>query len=62
MHTIHVHYDIAYEAALEAQIISLQARLEFTKKFILNEGLIMESRITEAQISALQAEVRRLND
>lgn len=61
MHDIHTLYRVAYEASLQAQLISLHARLEYTKKYVLNDALVMDSRITLNQINALQAEVDRLN-
>lgn len=58
---IHQAYRIAYEAALAAQLISLQARLKATRAFsqtlvMFNEGIL----VTE-QIFAVQAEIERLN-
>ena len=61
MHDIHTLYRIAYEASLQAQLVSLHARLEYTQKYVLNDTLVMDSRITLNQINALQAEVDRLN-
>jgi hypothetical protein len=61
MHDIHTLYRIAYGASLAAQLISLQARLEYIQQLGVHHHLYIEARITQTQIAALQAEVDRLN-
>ena len=61
MHDIHTLYRIAYEASLQTQLISLQARLRATKVFTQNHVMFSEGLLLSKQIEALQAEVDRLN-
>ena len=58
---IHQAYRIAYEAALSAQLVSLQARLAAARTFTQNHAMFVEASLLKEQIKALEAEVKKLN-
>lgn len=58
---IHQQYRIAYEAALNAQLTSLNAELEARKRWTLNTHMQLECQVIIHKINALTLEVRRLN-
>lgn len=61
MSDIHMQYRIAYEAALNAQLVSLRARLAIGEKYIFNPAMLYECELVAGQIKALEAEVKHLN-
>lgn len=50
----------AYEAALRAQIVSLQAREAACYCYTHNQAMQIEARIIGKQLEALRAEVKRI--
>lgn len=52
-------YNMMYEAALRAQIISLKARYDWCKE---RAEMRMEASATAAQINALQVELSKINN
>lgn len=57
----HTAYRIAYEASLNAQLVSLNARLLEASRFTLNNDMHIERMLLTAQINAITLEVRKLN-
>lgn len=58
---IHTAYRIAYEASLNAQLVSLNARLLEASRFTMNNDMHIEQMLLTAQINAITLEVRKLN-
>lgn len=58
---IHTAYRIAYEASLNAQLVSLNARLLEASTFTMNNDMHIERMLLTAQINAITLEVRKLN-
>lgn len=55
-------YHLAMIAALDALIISLEARMKHAMRFTLNTSMQMEAALCSCQIDALKAHSRQLND
>lgn len=49
-----------YEAALEALLVSLRARVEATSGYSLNTAMQIETQVLWKQIDAIKAELKRI--